>query len=704
MRLDCTRMHESGGVALHPRVAGFFASRIWRVHVGLLLVLALILPSFDGAAAAQQPMTTMAGHVLKMLPSSTRLNKVESQRPITVIIALRPRSQAEFQAAGDYRANSSPRRTRPTPSEIGSNYGQGDESIKALSQYFAHYGLTSDAPTSDHLSFEVRGTVGQVEQALAVDINDYQDQQGRRFFATAVDPRLPVTLAGSVQAVLGLDNYPWLKPSHTGANPAAGGYYAPQDVWTAYDFNPLYSRGLTGAGQTIGIIGCDSFSLSDISHFEGQFGLPASSISDVIVDGGSPGSSPETTLDIEWSSAIAKGAAIRVYSAPCLTFAGLYAAVSAAANENIASVLSISLGGCEAGVYNAGYLLSMENEFYAAALLGQGIFVASGDRGAYECQDTFGNPTLGVSYPASDANVTAVGETTLYLNPNSTYGSELAWGSTLGLCAAVGTPSGGGGGLSSFISEPPWESSVNSSGFRGLPDISYDGDCTTGFYIYYGGQLLSGIGGTSIGTPQWAGLAAIANQAAGGRFGLLAPWLYSPAVLNTRFSPNPPYHDVTCCANTVTWSPGVGWDYATGWGSPDASNLVSALVQAVTTPTPTPTATLRPTITPSETPSPTITWTSTATQSPTITRTPTATASPTSTPTPTLPPVCTPSVARPTSSFLVYLPLVTNDAALSLPTSTPPPDECITATPSSTLTPTSAATMTSTATPSVTAS
>jgi subtilase family serine protease len=95
-------------------------------------------------------------------------------------------------------------------------------------------------------------------------------------------------------------------------------------------------------------------------------------------------------------------------------------------------------------------------------------------------------------------------------------------------------------------------------------------------YVSGGWQV---IGGTSAATPLWAGIVALADQAAAGEgrpaLGLLNPALYT---LGSSGASPSPYHDVTIGGN-LFYSAGPGWDYATGWGSPDAALLVPALVK-----------------------------------------------------------------------------------------------------------------------------
>jgi kumamolisin len=120
-------------------------------------------------------------------------------------------------------------------------------------------------------------------------------------------------------------------------------------------------------------------------------------------------------------------------------------------------------------------------------------------------------------------------------------------------------------------------SNSDTNGMRQVPDVAADADPLTGYLIYFSGgwQVM---GGTSAATPLWAGLIALADQAAAARgkppLGLLNPALY--ALGNSATSPSP-FHDVTIGGN-LYYSATPGWNYATGWGSPDAAVLVPRLL------------------------------------------------------------------------------------------------------------------------------
>jgi subtilase family serine protease len=138
---------------------------------------------------------------------------------------------------------------------------------------------------------------------------------------------------------------------------------------------------------------------------------------------------------------------------------------------------------------------------------------------------------------------------------------------------------------------------------RWIPDISYNAAANGGVLAYYtceaadpscGGltvPVFFRFGGTSAGSPQWAGLVALTDQLARGRVGEINSELYLAGA--TGFAPKL-FHDVTTGTNAIPdltpflgdafgtpisgYDATVGWDASTGFGSPKADALVPALV------------------------------------------------------------------------------------------------------------------------------
>ncbi|TVZ07164.1 hypothetical protein EAS64_07625 [Trebonia kvetii] len=94
-------------------------------------------------------------------------------------------------------------------------------------------------------------------------------------------------------------------------------------------------------------------------------------------------------------------------------------------------------------------------------------------------------------------------------------------------------------------------------------------------------------GGTSAGSPQWAAITALADQAAHHRLGFLNPALY---LLSHGPKAGYIFHDVTTGNNSVSltdannnpvnitgYSAGNVWDPVTGIGTPDVAHLLKFL-------------------------------------------------------------------------------------------------------------------------------
>jgi uncharacterized protein (TIGR03437 family) len=206
-----------------------------------------------------------------------------------------------------------------------------------------------------------------------------------------------------------------------------------------------------------------------------------------------------------------------------------------------------------------------------------------------------------VDAPASVPGVTAVGGTTLtegsgtywktINNANHatalSYIPESVWNDSV----ADGAPSSGGGGASMFFAKPSWQigTGVPADGQRDVPDIAMPASADHDAYLVYSAGTLVAYGGTSVGSPVFAGIAGLLNQYLLANAGPLNSRLYALG----QASPNV-FHDVTAgdnmvascasrgCALTPGYSAGPGYDQASGLGSVDAFNLVTAWRQSGT--------------------------------------------------------------------------------------------------------------------------
>jgi kumamolisin len=402
-----------------------------------------------------------------------------------------------------------------TPDQVQAQFGPSQATVDSVSTHLRQQGLTVERATATTL--KATGSPATMERVFQTNLHRFAMPSGNGapasiFRAPLQQPVVPVQIAPSVGVVLGFSTkqafHPHLRhaPESMGGVPVnrkgpsngapAGnppGFLTVSDFATRYNVTPLYERGITGKGRTLGIVTLASFTLSDVFAYWSSLNLNVdpNRLTVVNVDGG-PGApsdasgSDETTLDVEQSGGIAPGAKIIVYQAPN-TSQGFLDAFAAAIQVNKADSISVSWGSWE--FFNdldndpvsdpfsgrkVGFMQAAHELFVEAALQGQSMFAASGDSGAYDLFDEVPpnfSTVLSVDYPGADPAITAAGGTTLpgtqtfSLPSGATFSvsvpTERVWGWDYlqPLCAALGVPdpikcgifpAGGGGGVSVF--------------------------------------------------------------------------------------------------------------------------------------------------------------------------------------------------------------------------------------------------------------
>lgn len=379
--------------------------------------------------------------------------------------------------------------------------------------------------------------------------------------------------------------------------------YGPAQIRAAYDINPLLSGGYDGSGRTIVII--DAYGSptinSDLALFDSVWGLPAPDFKQVApygIDKTAPDASDwagETSLDVEWSHAVAPGAKILLVVARSSNDSDILDATQWVLDNNAGDVVSQSYGEAEQCM-DSTQLARQHSLFQQMTQAGITLFASSGDQGAGipTCSATATDEYFkATSTPASDPYVTSVGGTMLHAQGISgAYQSETTWNESGLFDDAVA----GGGGVSVVYDTPDYQKGVNSGAFRTVPDVSYNAGVYTGVITALDGGFWL-FGGTSAGSPQWAGLTAIADQLAGQRLGLINPTLYKAGTgsgASTYFNdiadgsnnsvPNFLASDPTTQDGSITGFTAVpGYDLATGLGTPNADHLMPFLGSSVFT-------------------------------------------------------------------------------------------------------------------------
>jgi subtilase family serine protease len=378
--------------------------------------------------------------------------------------------------------------------------------------------------------------------------------------------------------------------------------FSPQQIRTAYNINPLLQQGITGAGRTIVIV--DAFQSptirQDLQLFDRIFGLPDPVLTIIAPDGLTPFNpkdanhvtwASEITLDVEWAHAIAPGAKITLILAKGNMDRDILSATRFAVETNQGDVISQSFGEGEA--CSATSLLALHQIFQEATAKNITLLAASGDTGSAQAGQakpvSCGNNLpyfLSASTPASDPLVTSVGGTHLNADADTgQYISEMAWNNTYGAS---------GGGFSSVFQRPIYQTSIVKNEQRGLPDVALNADPTSGVLVIFSSYAVDAkpmtytFGGTSAGSPQWAGIIALADQAAGKRLGFINSAIYR---IGKSLWYHTAFHDILTGNNTFTklvagsgtitvegYDAMRSWDAATGIGTPNVSKLIPLLI------------------------------------------------------------------------------------------------------------------------------
>lgn len=377
--------------------------------------------------------------------------------------------------------------------------------------------------------------------------------------------------------------------------------YSPAQIRAAYGLPALPAAGVTptaaqaaqlGAGQTIYIVNAyhDPNIVAELAAFKQKFGLPGCTTKAISVTASLPlpppaaaacelsvvystaaggmtttapaydaGWATEIALDVQWAHATAPLARIVLIEAPDASLNSLLAAVRLA-NAMGPGVVSMSFGANE-GSYTA----SVDSAFTGT---GMTYLAATGDWGA------------SVMWPSVSPKVLAVGGTSLTYTGTGAR-QEVVW-------------SGTGGGMSAYTAVPSYQTAavpgLGSVVRRNVADVAFNANPSTGQYVAVmspGSSTVNWIsaGGTSLSTPQWAGVIAAANamrqQAGKGVIGAAHATLYGPVatVAGTYASA---FADITSGSHgscTACYAR-VGYDPATGLGTPNVASLLGTLAGA----------------------------------------------------------------------------------------------------------------------------
>ena len=412
-------------------------------------------------------------------------------------------------------------------------------------------------------------------------------------------------------------------------------FLTPRDLATIYDVNAAYSAGYTGADQSIAVVGQSEVVVSDLEKFQSAAGLTTKAPTLILVPNSgsaavSTGDEAESDLDLEYSGGIATGATIYFVYVGDNSNYSVWDSINYAVENKTAPIISVTYGACEAEMSSSDYS-TLNGVLAQAATQGQSVIAAAGDSGSTDCYGETGltstqQKALAVDFPASSQYVTGMGGTEFLSadvsSSNTTYWT-LASGSDVLSSALSYIPeqvwnddssssglASGGGGVSTLTARPSWQTGVTgitSGSYRLVPDISLTSSSENAGYLYCSSDTTTGIsgscangfrdssstyltvaGGTSFAAPVFAGMLALIYQKLNSSgLGVINSTLYTLASNSQTYASA--FHDITSGGNQCTagssycnstgaseYAATTGYDQASGLGSVDLYNLLTA--------------------------------------------------------------------------------------------------------------------------------
>jgi subtilase family serine protease len=445
-------------------------------------------------------------------------------------------AEALARAVSDPRSSSY--RHYLTPAQFRQQFAPSAAQVAQVQSWLTSQGFSLVYTPKNNHYVSAEGTVGQAQVAFGTSFGMYK-ARGLKLRSPSADVTIPSSLAGVVNAVIGLDqSYEFVHTNHVvdgKAPPVAGFRNAPplSDFWAEFvspyayptGFTDLVSpptapwsikghtpaqvkgaygiSGYTGTGQTVAII--DAYAsptiLQDANQWSTNRGIPqfgtagGGTLTQVVAPGtynvpenpkqDPQGWSSEETLDVEAVHGMAPNAHVVYVSAPN-NYQDLDAAMNHVVDFHLAQIVSNSYGFLGENL-PSGFIKPFEDTLIQAAIEGIGVYFSSGDSG----DETINLGFASTDWPASSPWVTAVGGTSLGVSSGNTRVIETGWGtstyncdtSTL-VCTRTGWLYGAGGGVSKIFAEPDYQTNAGLSfSGRGVPDVAALADPNAGYLI-----------------------------------------------------------------------------------------------------------------------------------------------------------------------------------------------------------------------------
>lgn len=291
------------------------------------------------------PGVPLQGHIPGIVANAARVRQMDKEQELTITFALRPRNQAEMDdlVKRVYDPKDPLFHHFLTPAERIARFSPTREDFNRVVAFAQQRGLRVVDSSVDRQLVTTTGTVGQIENALGVQMSHYQAANGETFYAPEGEPHVPQSIA---PLLFGIHNLSDTAKPHSLAIPRSalpehapnsgsggpGGAPQPNDIGTWSNsgmpaaevrkcYNLSYSINgapITGAGQHVALVEFGGFYQQDITAYIWcnanttwpTINLNAAPIQVHLMrgyDGGVNKDTPEVELDIEMLEAVTDG-------------------------------------------------------------------------------------------------------------------------------------------------------------------------------------------------------------------------------------------------------------------------------------------------------------------------------------------------------------------------------------------------------------
>jgi len=401
----------------------------------------------------EHQMVTLSGTVRRNLTSDRDLGPVEDsmQTHLYIMLQRTPVQQADLEhlLARQQEPTAAEYHKWLTPKQFGARFGAHPDDIATLSHWLESHGFQTVGVMNNASTIEIAATAGQIREAFHTQLH-YYNIDGGKYAANAEDPQIPASLAPVVSGIVGLVKIPphmnrtktiqtaydqethtWHPVDSSSTDTSKPDYYqgtsyllvAPQDLYTIYNINPIFTGGDLAAKATVAVIEESDIEYGtvnsttgvagggDVATFRKLFGVPGTlnmhvyhgygsvACDDPGIDPNNNGEDGEASLDAEWINATAPSANLVFMSCDQKTHLGIFSSIQALVDNNIADTMSLSYGNSELNLAsNDSIYTFLDTVESQAATQGQSIFVSSGDSGSdTKDQNTQTTATSGVN-------------------------------------------------------------------------------------------------------------------------------------------------------------------------------------------------------------------------------------------------------------------------------------------------------------------